>query len=692
MPSARSPALPSGAEVLTFPGGWRPTTEPRYPRPLTPLLGRADEVATIGDLLRRPDGRLATLTGPSGVGKTRLALAIAASLENDFADGVAFVPLASVTEPGRILPTIGRALGLCDVADRPLATGLGLALRHLELLLLIDNFEHVVAGAPVVADLLAACPALTVLVTSREPLRIGGEYRYPISPLSIPASAKLPDASELANLAAVALFLDRASRVNPGFRLTADNAATIAAICARLDGLPLAIELAAGWLGALSPEALLERLQHRLLLLTGGNRDLPDRQRTMRDAIAWSYALLTGDEQRLLRRLSVFVNGFTLGAAEWVAGCGLPVMDRANDVLDTNQHPATLALIASLIEKSLLARHSDAGDEPRFAMLETVREFGLECLATSGEEETIRDTHAAWCLALAQEAGPQVTGAEQARWLDRLHQEHDNLRAALAWSLQRGDEATNLALVGALWMFWHIHGHVAEGRRWLDQALSLGTDVPSLARIQALLGAGRLSHDHGDTVRASSCFDRSLALSRELGDVRGTAFSLFGLGMIAAGRGDYDTAMGLQEEARRLFASLADLPSMALATYHLAVAAYGQADLARADALCEEALRPARAADDAFTIAATLYHLGLVAGDRGDVARGAAALTEGLPLVTASGNLPGIARCLANVAVLATGRRRWQDAARLLGAVATLQEMLGYGFHEPEAPRYERAE
>jgi non-specific serine/threonine protein kinase len=349
-------------------------------------------------------------------------------------------------------------------------------------------------------------------------------------------------------------------------------------------------------------------------------------------------------------------------------------------------------LVASLIEKSLLALQPNAGDEPRYTMLETVREFALECLAASGEADATREAHAAWCVALAQEAGPRVMGADQVRWLDRLHREHDNLRAALAWSLQRGDEETTLALAGALWMFWHMHGHVTEGRRWLDQALSLGADVPSLARIQALLGAGRLAHDHGDTVRASACFDRSLALSRELGDVRGTAFSLFGLGMIAAGRGDYDTATGLQEEARRLFASLADLPSMALATYHLAVAAYGQGDLARADALCEEALRPARAADDAFTIAATLYHLGLVAGDRGDVARGAAALTEGLPLVTASGNLPGIARCLANVAVLATGRRRWQDAARLLGAVATLQEMLGYGFHEPEAPRYERAE
>jgi excisionase family DNA binding protein len=651
------------------------------PRPLDPLVGREQEVAELQDLLQRPDVRLLTLTGPGGVGKTRLALAVAAGVEGAFADGVAFVPLASISDPGLVLPTIARGIGLRDVGNRPIADGLGAALRHRQLLLVLDNFEQVVAGSPAVADLLSACPGLTVLVTSREPLRVGGEHRFPLTPLAIPSQSQRPAATDLADYAGVALFLDRAARVRPGFALTADNAATIATICARLDGLPLAIELAAAWISTLSPQALLTRLEHRLPLLIGGNRDLPDRQRTMRDTVAWSYGLLTEAEQRCFRHLAVFVGGFTLDAAEAVSR-------------EATYHPTpdTLGLVASLIEKSLLVQENGAGDEPRYTMLETVREFGLQRLATSGEADAARDAHAAWCLTLAQEAGPRVMGADQVHWLDRLEREHDNLRAAMAWFQQRQHEEPSLSLVGALWEFWYIRGHVAEGQRWLDQALALGDDGPSVARAQALIGAGQFANYQGETARATAYLERALAMSRALADLPGTTLSLLELGIMTEDRGDYDAATEFLEESRRLSTIEGDLPRVAMTTYHLAVVAYGQGDLARADTLCEEAMHPARDADNAFAIAAIQTHRGLVAADLGDRDRAMAALREGVALYAASKDLEGIARCLAHVAVIATASRHWPAAARLLGAVETLTDVIGYGFHHPEGPRYLRAE
>ena len=658
--------------------GADPAFRTHLPRPLDALLGREREVAEIQALLVRPEVRLLTLTGPGGVGKTRLALAAAAELEADFAAGVSFVPLASITDPTLVVPTIAHALGLREAGDRPLAEGLGPALRGRELLLVLDNFEQVVRGSPAVAELLSLCPDLTILVTSREPLRVSGEHRFPLSPLSIPVQASAIATSDLAEFAGVALFLDRAARVRPGFALTAENATTIAAICARLDGLPLAIELAAAWLGALPPAALLNRLERRLPLLTGGNRDLPDRQRTMRDAVAWSYDLLSPDERALFRRLAVFAGGFTLEAAEHVAGDGAA--------------PLTLALIASLVEKSLVHHAPDTGNDPRYVMFETVREFGLECLAAGGDAAEARQAHAAWTLSLVREAGPRMMEADQVLWLDRLEREHDNLRAAMVWSLQHRDEETMVALVEGLWMFWYIRGHVVEGRRWLDQALALGPDVPDEVRIQALVGAGQLAHYQGDEARAIAYLERSLALSEASGDLRGLAMSHLELGIITEDRGDYDAATGHLEEAHRLLATLPHAPNKAMAMYHLAVVAYGQGDLALAAARCNEALRSAREDGSAFTIAAAQTQFGLVAADQGQSSAAAAALAEAVSLYSASKDLEGLARCLANYAVLATVEKRWPAAASLLGAVDTLKETLGYGFHPPEAPRYARAE
>jgi non-specific serine/threonine protein kinase len=325
-------------------------------------------------------------------------------------------------------------------------------------------------------------------------------------------------------------------------------------------------------------------------------------------------------------------------------------------------------------------------------MLETVREFGLERLASGGEANETRDAHAAWCCTLAQEAGPRVMDADQVFWLDRLEREHDNLRAALAWSVQREDEGTGLALVAALWEFWYIRGHVAEGLRWLEQALALGAGAPSADRIQALIGAGQLAHYQGGTAPATEYLKRSLAMSRALGDTEGAALSLLELGIMAEDLGNYDAANEVLEESHQLYATLPPSGSTAMTTYHLAVVAYGQGDLARADALCDEALRMAREVESAFSIAAVQTQVGLVACDLGDGARAKVALEEGVALYAPSKDLEGIARCLANFAVLATAWRNWPAAARLMGAVETLKEMIGYGFAYPEGPRYLRAE
>jgi non-specific serine/threonine protein kinase len=482
---------------------------------------------------------------------------------------------------------------------------------------------------------------------------------------------------------AVRLFVERARAVREDAVVMPEDAATVEAICQRLDGLPLAIELAAARMNALSPSDLLTRLERRLPLLTGGPRDAPARLRTMRDAIAWSYDLLQADEQALFCRLAVFVGGFTLEAAEEVGGRfaegGVPP-------------PIILDLVSSLVDKNLLRAEIVAGGTTRYGMLETIREFGLDQLAASGEAEAVRQRHAAWCVRVAEEAGPQVMGANQAHWLDLLEREHDNLRAAMSWAHQQRDESTSLVLVEALGLFWYIRGHVAEGLRWLDQALALGPDIPSATRTWALIGAGHLAHYQGQTARAAGYINRALALSRERNDQAGTSQALLELGIMAEDQADYDAAVPMLEESLRLSLQLADLPRVARATYHLSVVAYGQGILARADALCAEALHPAREARDPYSIAAVQAHHGLVACDRGESARAAAALMEATSLYATSKDLEGIARCLANFAVLATTLRQWPVAAGLIGAVESLKQTLGYGFHPPEAPRYALAE
>ena len=400
------------------------------PAYLTPLLGREQEVQVVCSLLQRPEIRLLTLTGPGGVGKTRLGVQVATVLMNDFANGVCFVSLGPISDPELVIPTIAQALDLPEAGDagqgqpQPLQR-LNTYLREKQGLLLLDNFEQVMAAAPSLVELLGACPGLKILVTSRAVLRVQGEYESVVPPLALPALKYPPDTEALSHYAAVALFMQRAQATRPGFHITDANAPVIAGICARLDGLPLAIELAAARIKLLPPEALLARLEHRLQILTSGARGLPVRQQTLRSTIKWSYELLPADEQRLFWRLSVFVGGCTLKAVEAVCGEADAV---ALDVLDG---------VASLLDNSLLQQTEQAGDEPRFVMLETIREYGRECLEASGEREEIRRAHANYYVALAERAEPKLCSAERENWVHRLEREHDNIRAALSWSVER---------------------------------------------------------------------------------------------------------------------------------------------------------------------------------------------------------------------------------------------------------------
>ncbi len=601
------------------------------PVPRSPLIDREQELALVRDLLQRENVGLVTLTGPGGVGKTRLAIQAAADLASQFADGASFVSLASLTDPQLVELTVAQALQVSEAEGPAIDERLLAYLRPRQLLLLLDNAEQLLAAAPLATQGLDAAPRLKLLVTSREPLRVRDEQVVPVSPLALPDAEHLPDLETLAQVPAVALFVERVREVQRDFALTADNAQAIAEICRRLDGLPLALELAAARSTVLPPEALLARLEHRLPLLTHGARDVPQRQQTLRNTLAWSYDLLAESEQALFRRLSVFAGGFTLEAVEAV--CVFPAagtLSEADEVLDQ---------LAQLLDKSLVQGQQGTGGDAQ------------EQLVESGEAATVQQRHADYFLRVALEAAPYMFSPEREVWMERLDREEANLRAALAWSkADKGAVQTGLRLAGSLAYYWFLRGSVREGRAWLEGMLERtdGTDR-SAARDLALIGAGWLAWAEGDYAVASPRTEESLSIARERGDKRGIANRSSVLGLVRIGQRNNAAALPLLEESGTLYKELGDRWGEANMLYLLGMAAYFSGDRAGARTHYEESLRLFRELGDVFGVTLLVSALEVVGLPQGDEETARSLYEQSLPLLQASRDRGRLGMILINV-------------------------------------------
>jgi predicted ATPase/class 3 adenylate cyclase/DNA-binding CsgD family transcriptional regulator len=620
------------------------------PTPPTNLIDREWEVVAVEALLRRADVRLVTLTGPGGAGKTRVGLQVAADLLDNFRDGVFFVGLAAVVDPDLVIPSLALALGLRDAGERPIPDIVADFLRERQLLLVLDNFEQVLAAAPLVADLLASCPQIKLLVTSRAALHLRGEHEFLIPPLSMPDPNQLPPVAELTRYPAVALCVERARAIRSDFVVTEENAPALVQICRRLDGLPLAIELAAARIRILSPAAVLARLDRRLTLLTGGARDLPARQQTMRGTIAWSHELLTEAEQRLFRRMSVFAGGATIAAVEAVCADLLPPFLAREGEAGVGVH--VLDGLAALVDHNLL-RHEETDDEPRFVMLETIREYAVERLEASGEAAAVRTRHLRFYRGLAREAEAGLRGPEQLVWLERLEIELDNIRAALAWATVDSEAARDgLSLAAALTPFWWQQ-HLPEGRDWLERLLATGAAAGSPLRALALYLAGFLAHSAGGGDRAYHLVDESVALSRSLGleQILGMALGMQATG--AAYRGDLDAARAAADESVSILRRMQDPWALAITLgWHGRVAAT-RGDDATARASWEESIALFRSVGTQTSIASPISWLGDLAYRQGDYATARQRWEESVSLCQQAGNFTWAAHALTGLGLVA---------------------------------------
>jgi predicted ATPase/class 3 adenylate cyclase len=634
------------------------------PAQLTSFVGREEQIAEIKQLLDRT--RLLTLTGPGGTGKTRLALQIAAETLTDYRDGCFFVDLAPITDPALVPAVIARALGVPETPGMSIIESLQAHLHERELMLVVDNFEQVAIAAPVLEQLLTAARKVKALITSRVVLSLRGEQEYSVPPLQPPDLDQKPDPADLNRFAAVRLFTERALAVQPRFRLTAQNGRAVAEITARLDGLPLAIELAATRTKVLPPEQLLSRLQQSLTLLTSGARTLPERQRTLRGAIAWSYDLLTEAERRLFTRLSVFTGSWALAAAERVA------------------QPEELGLdalegLSSLVDKSLI-RASEPNGQPRFSMLETIREFGQEQLAAAGELELMRRRHGEYFLELAAEAEAHLTGADQGEWLGALDRERGNLRGALRWAVDTGQAQLAQEGAGALWRFWHQHGHLAEGRRWLDEILAMPSGrQPTAARGKALTGAGGIAWWQIDHPAARAFYDEALAVERQVGEPGRIAEALYNDAFAVGAAGDLQAANRLFEESLRLYRQVDDEHGVARALVMLILPNAQAGNWELVMARIEEAVSIWRRLGERLQLAFDLIWLAFAYGRAGRRQDAHQAAVEALSIFREADNATGIALAFQDLAFLALWEGRPRDALRFAGAADSLRERIGGG-------------
>lgn len=646
------------------------------PTPLTPLIGREREIAAVRQVLSLPDTRLLTLTGPPGIGKTRLSIQVASELCNFFEDGIYFVPLAHITSPDLVPRALTQILGIKE-------TELINYIQAKPVLLVLDNFEHLLAAAPILVEVLQACPRLKILATSRSPLNVSGEHQYPVTPLLLPDPDRHLSVENLAEYPSIALFVSRAQAVNPHFTLTEANALIVAEICSRLDGLPLVIELAAAHTKLLKPQDLLTRLNHRFSLLSGGPADLPPRQRTLRAAIQWSYDLLVDWEHIFFSRMAVFLGGWTVEAAEAIAGEAgeYPLADR--DVFST---------LSSLVDKSLVQQNEQIDGQSRFSMLETIREYAIEKLEEQREVELIRKRHSDFFLKLAEASEPGLRGPHQQEWMNQLDEEHNNLRAALQWNLDRGDSETALKLAGALWRYWWVHGYFHEGLNWLEKALSQAEASPTSWRARALNGAGILARAQGNYASARAYLQASLEIQKILADWVGVANALNSLGLLAYVQGDHTQACDLHEQALAYRQKLGDQRGIAISLNNLGLSVQEMGDLSKAEQLYRQSLDLSRQVSDTRGVSAATINLGVTMLDQRLAEQADELFREALLSSKGLKDQDGVIQCLEGLAGVASLLQKPERAARLFGAALALRTSIELPVHPNYRLRYQRIE